>query len=49
MVEIRGDKYAEVIDNAPKEALVIMHIYDEVSCLKAKETNETDCSLSSIL
>lgn len=29
LFEIRGDKYADVIDNAPKDVIVIIHIYDE--------------------
>lgn len=29
LVEIRGDRYASIIDSAPSEAYVIMHIYDE--------------------
>ena len=33
LFEIRGDKYADVIDNAPKDVIVIIHIYDEVGRL----------------
>ena len=31
LLEIRGDKFADVIDNAPSDVFVIIHIYDEVS------------------
>ena len=30
LVEVRGDKYATVIDGAPKDIFVLIHIYDEV-------------------
>lgn len=29
LLEIRGDKFADVIDNAPSNVFVIIHIYDE--------------------
>ena len=31
LLEVRGDKYATVIDTAPSQTLVLLHIYDEVS------------------
>lgn len=30
LIEVRGDKYATVIDGAPKEIFVVIHIYDEM-------------------
>jgi len=30
LVEVRGDKYANIIDSAPPKTFVVMHIYDEV-------------------
>ena len=30
LVEVRGDQYATIIDAAPKEIFVVIHIYDEV-------------------
>lgn len=30
LVEVRGDKYATVIDGAPKDIFVVIHIYDEM-------------------
>lgn len=31
LVEVRGDKYANIIDSAPPKTFVVMHIYDELS------------------
>ena len=30
LVEVRGDRYANIIDSAPPQTFIIMHIYDEV-------------------
>ena len=32
LVEVRGDKYDTIIDNALPQTFIVMHIYDEVCC-----------------
>ena len=31
LVEVRGDRYANIIDSAPPQTFIIMHIYDEIA------------------
>ena len=33
LVEVRGDKYAMLIDNSPPGVILIIHIYSEVCCI----------------
>lgn len=47
LVEIRADRYASIIDTAPPQTYIVMHIYDEVRLSCATPTSNPSLLSSS--